>query len=202
MRERSHAFGKEKYSLLDNVIFSRRKKQVISKLPRGKQVITDFGSGYDCRLLLEILNELPDATGIAIDTEFHAELYNEKRLRLVHGDLNNHITTIEDSSVDVALSLAVLEHLERPDVFASEVYRLLRPGGVLLLTTPGPTSKPLLEFLAYNLKVIDEHEIRDHKHYFSSEDLIETFSKAGFKKENIEAKTFLLGMNNILKVIR
>lgn len=202
MVNREHAFGKEEYSALDNLIFSRRKRQVIQRLPDTPAVVADFGSGYDCRLLLQILEERPQAKAIAVDTEFHPGLQTIERLRLVNGNLNQPIAALPDASIDVALSLAVLEHLDEPDVFAREVYRVLRPGGVLLLTTPGPTSKPLLEFLAYKLKVIDEYEIRDHKHYFSSKDLETTFCQAGFSLENIEAKTFIFGMNNILRVIR
>jgi len=202
MVNRHHAFGKEEYSILDNVIFSRRKRQVVKKLPDKPSVVADFGSGYDCRLLLQILEERAEVSAIAVDTEFHPNLGQVEGLQLVTGNLNQPIASLPDASIDVALSLAVLEHLDAPDVFAKEVYRTLRPGGVLLLTTPGPTSKPLLEFLAYKLGVIDEYEIRDHKHYFSSQDLEDTFSAAGFTPEKIEAKTFIFGMNNILKVVK
>jgi SAM-dependent methyltransferase len=202
MVDRLHAFGKEQYSTLDNVIFSRRKRQVTKRLPSSSAVIADFGSGYDCRLLLQILKERPQMSGIAVDTEFHSELKNNTKLELVTANLNEPIVGLANASIDIALSLAVLEHLDKPDVFASEMFRILRPGGILLLTTPGPTSRPLLEFLAYKLKVIDEHEIRDHKQYFSSKDLEETFLRAGFLIENIEAKTFIFGMNNILQVTR
>lgn len=197
MKERSHAFGKEKYSLLDTLIFSRRKRQVTKRLPKNPGVVADFGAGYDCRLLLSLKQSYLNARMIAVDTEFDSQLASINNLSLVTSDLNE-ILIVESESIDVGLSLAVLEHLNKPDVFLKEVHRVLKPGGVLLLTTPGPTSKPLLEFLAYRLHIIDEHEIRDHKHYFSSEELKHHLVVAGFKVENIDAQTFIFGMNNIV----
>lgn len=202
MNDRTHAFGKEAYSPLDNLIFSLRKRQVIKRLPKEPGVIADFGSGYDCRLLRSLMLEFPDSQTIAVDTEFDDRLRDIAGMQLVTANLNDALPMLEDSSIDVALSLAVLEHLDKPDVFLKEVYRVLRPGGVLLLTTPGPTSQPLLEFLAYRLHIIDEHEIRDHKRYFSSRDLEQSFAAAGFLPENIDAKTFLFGMNNIARATR
>lgn len=43
----------------------------------------------------------------------------------------------EPESVDAVLSSQVLEHVPDPDLYLSESYRVLRPGGVLLLSTHG-----------------------------------------------------------------
>lgn len=197
MNDRAHAFGKEAYSHLDNLIFFLRKRQVTRRLPADPGLIADFGSGYDCRLLRSLLEKYPENRAIAVDTEFSDGLSDSGRLTLVHGDLNKPLS-LPDDSVDVALSLALLEHLDAPQFFLGELARIVRPGGTILLTTPGPRSKPLLEFLAFRLGVIDAHEIRDHKHYWSSEELREAFATAGFSFENICARTFIFGMNNIV----
>ncbi len=42
----------------------------------------------------------------------------------------------DDSSVDVACSLEVVEHLEDQFAFARELFRILRPGGTAILSTP------------------------------------------------------------------
>ncbi len=41
-----------------------------------------------------------------------------------------------DSSADVMLALDLIEHISHPDKFASEVARVLKPGGVCVITTP------------------------------------------------------------------
>jgi SAM-dependent methyltransferase len=201
MVDREYAFGKEKYSMLDNVIFSRRRRQVVQRLPKTAARIADFGSGYDCRLLRSLQRDFDATELIAVDTEFDSSLSSTSQLSLVTADLNKPLP-LPDASIDVGLSLAVLEHLDQPDIFLSELYRVMRPGGVVLLTTPGPSSQWLLEFLAFRLHVIDEHEIRDHKHYFSSSELRQVFETAGFLPVNIDATTFIFGMNNIVQAIR
>ncbi len=43
---------------------------------------------------------------------------------------------IQDNSVDFAVSLAVIEHLRDPENFLSEIFRCLKPGGLVYLSTP------------------------------------------------------------------
>ncbi len=42
----------------------------------------------------------------------------------------------EDASFDSVISFQVIEHIRNDRLFLKEIYRVLRPGGVLLLTTP------------------------------------------------------------------
>lgn len=41
-----------------------------------------------------------------------------------------------DNSVDAVLSMAVVEHVEQVDLYVKEVYRVLKPGGVVLCGAP------------------------------------------------------------------
>lgn len=43
---------------------------------------------------------------------------------------------VHDASIDIAVSLAVIEHLGKPDNFVSEIFRCLKPGGIVYLSTP------------------------------------------------------------------
>lgn len=51
-------------------------------------------------------------------------------------DLETDSFPLRDHSVDIALSLAVLEHLKDPERFLLEVLRCLKPGGLIYLSTP------------------------------------------------------------------
>jgi len=42
----------------------------------------------------------------------------------------------EDEQFDVVVSYAVIEHLYSPEFFLSEIYRVLKKGGLVLLSTP------------------------------------------------------------------
>ncbi len=52
---------------------------------------------------------------------------------------DDFLAGIEDGSLDAVVSTEVLEHLyNHPAGYLAEVWRILRPGGVLLLSTPNP----------------------------------------------------------------
>lgn len=77
--------------------------------------------------------------------------------------------------------MAVLEHLEYPEEIIRECYRLLKPGGRLIVTVPSNYSKPILLMLA-GLGLISREEIFSHKHYFSKKDVEDMLANARFKK--------------------
>lgn len=54
--------------------------------------------------------------------------------RMVFDDMTR--SSLSDSSFDCVVAVEVLEHVERDDLFVSEVYRVLKPGGVFVMTTP------------------------------------------------------------------
>jgi len=58
--------------------------------------------------------------------------------------------SLESESMDLVCSLAVIEHLNSPDNYLSEIKRILRTGGTCIMTTPSVYGKPVLEFLAYS----------------------------------------------------
>lgn len=42
----------------------------------------------------------------------------------------------ENNSIDIIVSLAVIEHIANPDNFLSEIFRVLIPGGLIYISTP------------------------------------------------------------------
>jgi SAM-dependent methyltransferase len=50
-------------------------------------------------------------------------------------DLNEKLP-IEDAIADTVLSLSVMEHLHEPQVMLCEAYRILKPGGAIILQVP------------------------------------------------------------------
>jgi SAM-dependent methyltransferase len=52
----------------------------------------------------------------------------------IRGDV--YALPFQEASFDVVFSVYVLEHVDRPDQLASEVARVLRPGGMCLVLTP------------------------------------------------------------------
>ena len=151
-----------------------------SLLPHQTKII-DMGSGTGL-LIKQLRQKGYDAWGIDLTPGQN----------VIAADLNK-ILPVESNSIDIVTSLANIEHLEQPGTNLSEIYRMIKPGGKLILTTPSLAAKPILEFIAYKLKIIDPAEIRDHKFYYTKLTLSRDLAKVGFK--NFKLSTFQLGLN-------
>jgi ubiquinone/menaquinone biosynthesis C-methylase UbiE len=46
------------------------------------------------------------------------------------------LTTLADNTFDWIISLQVIEHIKNDDLFIKEIYRVLKPGGKVIITTP------------------------------------------------------------------
>lgn len=115
----------------------------------------------------------------------------------VESDLNESIR-LPDNAVDVCVCLAVIEHLTDPGRFIAEVERILRSGGSIVMTTPTPRAKPVLEFLAYRLGLISKADIRDHKRYYCAEEIRALLSSF----QDLVVSTFQCGMNTIATAVK
>ena len=51
-------------------------------------------------------------------------------------NFNTDKLPFNNNSIDVAISLAVIEHIENIDFYISEIKRVLKPGGLIYLSTP------------------------------------------------------------------
>lgn len=169
-----------------------RYRQVVRYIP-AKSVLADLGCGNGdfLRYMQARLT-----VGYGVDTKV-SQTASAANLEFREGDLNKRIP-LEDESVEIVTSLAVLEHLSEPHAFVKEIARVLRPGGACILTTPAPASKPLLEFLAYRMKIISANDIRDHKRYLGSQDLYALFK--GFC--DVRIRHFQLGLNTLIVAVK
>ena len=66
-----------------------------------------------------------------------ADGLGEDRLRCVRWDLNTAPLPFDDASFDVVICLEALEHITGQAGAVAEFHRVLRPGGVLLVSVPG-----------------------------------------------------------------
>jgi 2-polyprenyl-3-methyl-5-hydroxy-6-metoxy-1,4-benzoquinol methylase len=103
---------------------------------------------------------------------------------------------LPQTSFDVITALAVFEHIEPIElpIVLNNLKRSLKKDGLIVGTVPTPRGQPVLEFLSYKLGIIDESQIRDHKKYYSRNELAEQFASAGLAM--IDYQTFQLGMNS------
>lgn len=175
----------------DRFIRCLRFRKIIKQIPKNS-IVCDLGCGRDFRFLKTIAHLTKYGIGFdkAIKNSKDAKIELRKRCLL-------KTIPLKDSSVGVVTMLAVLEHLNYPQAILRECCRVLKKGGKLIISTPTPLAKPVLELLAFKLKLIDEKEIREHKNYFSAEDLKRMLEKAGFKQKNTKVSPFECRLNNL-----
>ncbi len=99
--------------------------------------------------------------------------FSDEGVTLAHFDVdaNNRLPFAPDT-FDVITMLAVVEHLEddRLIVLLDEIDRVLRPGGVFIMTTPAGWTAPILTVMKW-LRLVSAEEIDEHKAALTREDL-------------------------------
>ncbi|NTV55083.1 MAG: class I SAM-dependent methyltransferase [Candidatus Moranbacteria bacterium] len=188
---RTVPFSSGDSGLLDRLLCQLRFRRVAGMI-RDRSNVLDVGCGYRGELLRTLSPRIASGRGIDVSVDDSVSAGN---VELVGGDLSEGLP-FPDATFDVVVSLANIEHLEDSESVVREIYRVLKPGGTLLLTTPTKKAKPVLEFLAYTLHVISEREIRDHKRYFSGDELGRICRDCGFSEWSY--RTFQCGMNGFL----
>jgi 2-polyprenyl-3-methyl-5-hydroxy-6-metoxy-1,4-benzoquinol methylase len=189
--------GRMKEPILEPLLRRMRMRRVLPYVRRYPQcTMLDIGCGWEARLLREL--EAHIGRGVGID--FKAPNIKTERLETISAVLKGDLP-FKENSFDLITMLAVLEHLEHPEVILKEIARLLRPGGGLLITVPSWYAKPVLEFLAYRMGIVNPDEIRDHKRYFNREDLFDLIrATPGLKV--VTHEYFQWRFNNLLFVTR
>ena len=188
--ERSTAYGEERERTLDRLLAALRRRQLERHLRPGATLV-DLGCGYHGRLLHRLAPRLREGIGIDVSVARDPPAPN---VRLVAGRADAALP-LPDESVDVVSCLAVLEHVEAPQVLLAETHRILRPGGALVLTTPSRLAQPVLERVLAPLRLIDPEEIHDHLRYYSRTRLRNELERAGFPAPAIDVRAFELGLN-------
>ncbi len=104
---------------------------------RGKTVV-DLGCG-DGALTSLLVRGGASVTGVDNESK-GLELARENFLRVglaatfVHGSVEQ--CPLHDGCADAVVSCDVIEHLDHPDRHVAEISRILKPGGIAVITTP------------------------------------------------------------------
>ncbi len=115
------------------IMFSYKKVALkeILKHAKGKKLI-DIGCG---RMPYRKLLEPQTKSYIGVDHPKISTLYDPLMKPDILCDITKKIP-VKNNSFDTAIMLEVLEYLENPTKTFSEIRRILKPGGILIFTTP------------------------------------------------------------------
>ena len=130
----------------ENVIFQRHliAYKEAAKMISGTVLEVGSGEGYG----IEELSKYADHY-IAVDkykTNIAENLYKKNKISFHQIDVPP-LTNINDESVDFVLTFQVIEHIQNDLDFLKEIFRVMKPGAKLILTTPSSFS-PLLQFFS------------------------------------------------------
>lgn len=104
----------------------------------------------------------------------------KKEIQLDKGQLSE--LKYPDNHFDVIVAIELIEHLIDPKKFVQECYRILRPGGLMYVTTPNFNS-----ILRYKLK--DQYDVisyPNHLMYFTQKTLTKLFEDQQFATKKIK----------------
>lgn len=184
-----------KEPILEPILRKMRIRRVFQYIANQRDCrLLDIGCGWNAKLLHDI--EPYISVGVGLDLKVPE--FSQGKIRTEQLVLTNHLPYV-DNSFDIVTMLAVLEHLEDPDITLREIRRVLVPGGKLLITVPSKFAQPVLEFLAFRLRIVSREEILDHKIYYNRKSIKILLEKNGFTVEI--HRYFQLGMNNFLVAI-
>lgn len=101
----------------------------------------------------------------------------------IQGDLRA-MRFIRDRTIDNAIACEVVEHLDAPDCFLKDLYRVLKPGSRALITVPGYTHDPVccieLGIMRSYGITTGTHGDRYLHHAYSHDELAALVQQAGF----------------------
>lgn len=124
----------------------RRRLREVARSYAYRPAILDVGgrkSHYTIGIPASItIIDLPRESEIQkkLNLGINEEIADQTRTRrsnvqtVVLGDMTH--SSLPDSSFDCVVSVEVLEHVKQDELFVTEVHRVLKPGGLFLLTTP------------------------------------------------------------------
>src|ERR1700732_1176836 len=182
------------YTGLDQFIARQRFRAAYPHIRKGARVC-DLGCGLDAAFLDFAAERI--TRGVGLDDQVRGGAGG--RWQRVRADIRQALP-LESGQFDNVVMLAVLEHLPEPEPVLREAYRILAPGGSLILTWPSAVVDPLLKVL-HGLKLVsDEMESDEHQKRIPVGTLQHMLHRIGFT--DFIHYTFELGLNNLMVAFR
>lgn len=150
--------------------------------------ILDVGCGTGT--LLKYLARYGDVLGVDVDEQAIA-FCRERGVHKVQ-KIDSFPLPFEDNSFDLVTILDVLEHIEDDRGTLEDLYRVLRPGGMLMVAVP-----------AYRFLWGPQDEISHHKRRYIAPEMRNLLKQAGFRVRRVSYfNTFLFPIIALIRVLR
>lgn len=179
--------------LLEPILAYQRSKMANRLIPASLRSgrILDIGCGsYPYFLAHTSFKEK-----FAIDKQLESDQHPEVSWHNLDLDISP-VLPFEDGFFSVVSMLAVIEHLNPENVVRlfHESKRVLKDGGLVILTTPASWSNQLLQWMA-RLGLVSKEEIDEHVFTYTLPLIGWYFGSAGFEMEKLKFGYFEVGLN-------
>jgi len=182
------------YTGIDHFIAKLRFRAAYPYLTAGSRVC-DLGCGLEMAFLDFAEDRI--ASGVGVDDQ--VENGTHGRWQRIHADLRGRLPML-DAQFDHVVMLAVFEHLTEPEAVLREAFRILVPGGSLIMTWPAAMVDPILNMLHTLHLISDEMESDEHQKRMPVGDVLRLLRGVGFRE--FHHHTFELGLNNLVVATR
>ena len=182
------------YTAFDHLVAWFRFRAALPHIRRGA-CVCDIGCGLGARFLQVAGSRI--RFGVGIDYQWVGPA--PRHTALVCGDFTQGMP-FRSGQFDHAALLAVIEHLRDPRPLLEEAFRILAPGGSLIITWPHAVIDPLLHLLHRVGWVSTEMEGDKHQARMPLDELLSSLEKIGF--QGCRHQPFELGLNNLLVAIK
>ena len=182
------------YTGIDHFIAKMRFRAAYPHLNDGSRVC-DLGCGLEMAFLDFAEDKI--ARGVGIDDQVESGTHG--RWQRIHADLRGSLP-FDDGQFDHVVMLAVFEHLVQPEFVVCEAFRILVPGGSLIMTWPAAMVDPILNVLHTLRLVSDEMESDEHQKRIPVSEVQRLLERVGFREFHHEK--FELGLNNLMVATR
>jgi SAM-dependent methyltransferase len=177
------------YTAFDRAVAWFRFRAAIPHV-RPQSRVCDIGCGLGARFLYGAQSRI--GFGVGIDDQVLAA---PTGICVVRGDITQGLP-FRAEQFDHAIMLAVLEHLANPEPLLCDIYRILAPGGSLIMTWPQALLDPALHLLHAAGLISKEMESDEHQDRVPVSELLSILAGIGFTDP--QHRRFEFGLNNLL----
>lgn len=120
----------------NNVALDHEERYKLARLSIKDGLILDIacGSGYGLNILIDPKRKLVGADISISALRYAKKKYGENKTLLVR--VNAEKLPFNRDSFDAVVSFETIEHLKYPELFLQEIKRVLKSGGMLIISTP------------------------------------------------------------------